>query len=406
MYEEPSRSPVRAAIITAVEVHVLSGPAPTPPPGDLQRQVNAVSIYDAHRPAYRRTAPAPQAGLMRSRYIRIGTNIGVDGLYGPIDPEVTWAVLEQVRPALIGSDALATTVTWDRLERLDRHARHGHLKMAISAVDNALWDIRGKVYSAPVWQLLGGSARERIPAYLSTLGTSLDLDNVREVAAAAKAEGFAGQKWFLGDGPADGGDGLLRNVAIATTVREAIGFEADMMFDVFQGWDLAYARAWTKRVEGLLPTWLEEPFAPNRYNAFVELRRSTSVPISAGEHVYDRNELLPYLTDGVLAAIQCDPEWCGGVTELVRMCAIADLFSVPVIPHGHGLHAAIHVVASQSPAVCPKAEYLGRTMPNRHHFEIDPPTPVDGSFALPNVAGFGIRLDDAKIEGRELLQYA
>jgi L-alanine-DL-glutamate epimerase-like enolase superfamily enzyme len=257
-----------------------------------------------------------------------------------------------------------------------------------------------------VWQLLGGSARERVPAYLSTLGTSLDPDVVRETAAAAKAEGFAGQKWFLADGPADGGAGLARNVEVAEVVRETVGFDTDIMFDVFMGWDLAYAKAWTKRVEALQPTWLEEPFGPNRYPAFVELHRSTSVPISAGEHLYDRGDLLPYLQDGILAAAQCDPEWCGGVTELLRLCAFADLFSVPVIPHGHGLHAALHVVASQSPATCPKAEYLGRTMPNRHHFVVDPPKPVNGSFALPSRPGFGIELDDPKIESRELLQYS
>jgi L-alanine-DL-glutamate epimerase-like enolase superfamily enzyme len=77
-----------------------------------------------------------------------------------------------------------------------------------------------------------------------------------------------------------------------------------------------------------------------------------------------------------------------------------------VIPHGHGLHAALHVVASQSPATCPKIEYLVRTMPNRHHFEVDPPVPVGGHVTLPTRPGFGIELDAGKIEQRSILSYS
>ncbi len=392
--------------ITNVEVHQVRGPAPAPHPGDRQRQVRGLSLYAEHRPPLRQSAQTlqdhPEA---RSLYLRVGTDGGAEGFYGPIDREVTWALLEQIAPFLIGQDALATTILWDKLERLDRHARHGHLKMAISAVDNALWDLRGKVFGAPVWQLLGGASRQRIPAYASMLGTSLDPDVVHEKASWGANEGFAGQKWFLADGPGDGVEGLSRNVALVEQLRELLGTDAEIMFDVFQGWDLGYARAWAQWVAAWNPTWLEEPFSPNKYPAFLELHRSTAVSLSAGEHLYDRAEVLPYLNDGVLAALQSDPEWCGGVTELVRICALADTFAVPVIPHGHGLHSALHVVASQSPVTCPKVEYLVRTMPNRHHFELAPPVPEDGSFALPPRDGFGIELDENKIESRHLLQY-
>jgi L-rhamnonate dehydratase len=130
------------------------------------------------------------------------------------------------------------------------------------------------------------------------------------------------------------------------------------------------------------------------------LGRSTTVPLAAGEHLYDRREVLHYLQQRAVSVLQVDPEWCGGVTELVRMCALAETFGVPLIPHGHGLHAAIHVVASQSPGTCPMVEYLFRLMPRRYHFELDPPAPRDGAFALPGRPGFGIELDDSKIESR------
>jgi L-alanine-DL-glutamate epimerase-like enolase superfamily enzyme len=218
-------------------------------------------------------------------------------------------------------------------------------------------------------------------------------------------EGFAGQKWFFGDGPADGAEGLANNVALARTVREAVGDEPDIMFDALGGFDLTHAWAWAQRVEELTPRWLEEPFPPNRLPAFAELRAATSVPLATGEHLYDRADVLPYLSEGILAAVQADPEWCGGVTELVRICALAETFGVPVIPHGHGLHSALHVIAAQSPVVCPMAEYLVRIMPNRHHFELDPPTPVGGSFELPTEPGFGITLDESKIDSRTVLQF-
>jgi L-alanine-DL-glutamate epimerase-like enolase superfamily enzyme len=395
---------LRTVKITAVDVEVIRGPHPAPPEGPRQKQVRPIILYPEHRPP-QREPQADRPAELTSLYLRISTDIGVSGFYGPIDHEAARPILDRYADFLIGQDALATTLIWDKLERLDRHARHGHLKIAISAIDNALWDLRGKVYDAPVWQLLGGASRERIPAYVSTLGTSLEPEAVAATAAELKAAGFDGQKWFFADGPGDGSEGLTRNVELARTVRESVGPDFPIMFDAFMGWDLGYARSWVERVRDLRPTWLEEVFLPNRVDAFIELHRSTGQPLSAGEHLYDRPDVLPFLQSGALAVLQCDPEWCGGVTELVRICALADAYTVPVIPHGHGLHAALHVVASQSPATCPKVEYLYRIMPNRHHFEAHPPTPEGGSFGLPQGPGFGIELDESKITDRALLHH-
>ncbi|GAA4166920.1 hypothetical protein GCM10022286_32400 [Gryllotalpicola daejeonensis] len=201
MESTPARDAPRSIRISAVEVLVVRGAAPQPPAGDRQRQVRAESFYDSRRPAYRSPAPAWTGGEMTSHYLRIGTDAGAEGFYGPIEAEIAWLIARKIAPELVGEDALAGNVHWDLLERLERHGRHGHYKMALSAIDNALWDLRGTVFEAPVWQLLGGCARERIPAYLSTLGSSLELDEVRAVASSARAEGFAGQKWFFGDGP-------------------------------------------------------------------------------------------------------------------------------------------------------------------------------------------------------------
>ena len=388
--------------ITSVTVEAVRGPHPGFPDGDRQRQVRPLSIYAAHRPT-RLQPPARPPQHLESLYLYIATDGGPIGCYGPIDDEAAWPIVDELAGFLIGEDALAVTTVWDKLARLDRHSRHGQYKIAMSAVDNALWDLRGKAFDAPVWQLLGGSGRDVIPAYASTLGTPLDASVVDTVARELKDAGFWGQKWFFADGPGDGDEGLARNVDLARQLRASLGDTYSIMFDAFHGWDLGYARAWVDRVRDLRPTWLEEPLPPDHYPAFVELHRSTGQALSTGEHLYDRAEVLPYLDDGAISVLQCDPEWCGGVTELVRMCAVAEPFGVAVIPHGHGLHSALHVVASQSPGVCPSVEYLIRIMPNRHHFEVDPPAPVDGSIALPDEPGFGITIDDTKITSRETL---
>jgi L-rhamnonate dehydratase len=401
---EGNRILTSTPVITAVEVISVSGPAPQPSAGPRQGQVRLLHVYDQYRPGF---TPAPGGSapeVLERLYLRIGTDQGVEGFYGPIDREAAIPVLDMFATFLIGLDPLAGTPIWDQLYRLDRHSRHGYLKMAISAVDNALWDLRGKYFDAPVHRLLGGPSRPRIPAYASTLGTSHDPDVIDSFAKELAAEGYTAQKWFLAHGPGDGAEGLTRNVRMAERVRAAVGSDTRLMFDAFMGWDLAHARAWAQEVEPLRPTWLEEPFSPTQFSAFAALRDSTRIPLSAGEHLYDRADVLPFLRERVLSVLQCDPEWCGGVTELVRICALAETFGVPVMPHGHGLHAALHVVASQSPAVCPSAEYLLHVMPARHHFELDAPAPSGGSFELPSEPGFGITLDEDKIESRRVWQ--
>jgi L-alanine-DL-glutamate epimerase-like enolase superfamily enzyme len=112
-----------------------------------------------------------------------------------------------------------------------------------------------------------------------------------------------------------------------------------------------------------------------------------------------------YLKEGALSVVQCDPEWCGGLSELQKICTVASVFDVPVIPHGHSLHAALHLIASQSPAVCPLAEYLILKMREYYHFEKNGPAPQAAHFALPEGPGFGIELDDAKIESRQAMHW-
>jgi L-rhamnonate dehydratase len=372
--DEMDRSP-----IIAFEVHTLSGEAPES------------------------RGPFTPAGRLTSRYLRVVTKHGYEGMYGPIDEETVPSLLNIIGPFVMGRDGLAIADLWDAMARSHRHSRHGHYKMALSAVDNALWDLRGQALGLPVWRLLGGGSRSKIPVYASTLGAKLDDDSVRRIALETHAAGFEGQKWFPRLGPKDGERGLRRSVAIVRAVRDALGADADIMVDAGGGdWDLSYALRWSRQVADLHPTWLEEPFRPHELESYRGLSRFGIVPLAAGEHLYDLSELAVLLGTGSITTAQCDPEWCGGVSELVRMCAVAQTFGVSIIPHGHGMHAAFHVIASQSTAVCPKGEYLINVMPDRHHFEVSPPTPIAGLVTLPEAAGFGIELDPARILARTI----
>jgi L-rhamnonate dehydratase len=385
--------------ISSVRMVELSATLPGDPTyRGFPPQSRPVSVYESQHDGHGGRPVAPSSRRKTSLYREIGTTAGVTGRYGPIDQEAVAPLAEGMAATLLGLDPMASSYVWDLLQRGNRHSRHGNRKIAISAVDNTLWDLRGRLLGAPVWQLLGGAGRPRIAAYASTLGTFHTEGEVERTAAELLDEGYIAQKWFFGDGPGQGQEGMERNVALVERTRGTVGFRSALMFDAFMSWDLAYARQWCSRVEHLRPDWLEEPFPTQALPAFAQLRASTSIPLATGEHLYDRSDLLPFLQQGLLSVAQVDPEWCGGVTDLVRMCALAEPFGVAVIPHGHGIHAALHVVASQSPEVCPKVEYLYHHMPERHHFEIDTPAPKGGSIALPTRPGFGIELAEDRVE--------
>jgi L-rhamnonate dehydratase len=313
---------------------------------------------------------------------------------------------EQLRPFLIGKDGLAQEKLWDQMYRSNRHARRGHFLMAISAVDNALWDLRGRYFKAPVYRMLGGPTRSSVEAYASCLGFSVELDKAQARAVQIKSDGYRYQKWFLAYGPGDGPEGLRKNVDLVRVLRDAVGEDVELMFDVYSGWDLSYTLEWAKQVERYHPRWIEEATQAEKIDSFAALRKGASIPIASGEHIQGRWEVYDYLREGALSVVQCDPEWCGGTSELLKICTLASVFDVPVIPHGHSLHAALHLIASQSPAVCPLAEYLILKMRSYYHFEKHAPVPERAHFALPDTPGYGIELDDSKIESREKMHWS
>jgi L-rhamnonate dehydratase len=331
-------------------------------------------------------------------YLKIHSDVGPAGLYGPIDNEAAMFVDQFFKRSLIGQDPLAYEAYWDKMFRASRHSRGSHYIMALSAIDNALWDLRGRIFGLPVYRLLGGS-RSKVRAYASCLGFSQESSALRAKAQELKQQGYRHQKWFVRDrGPKFGPEGVEEDVKVVRMLREAVGDDVDLMFDAYWQWDLNYALAWTRRAEQYNPRWLEEPFQSANLDAFIELSRETSIPVATGEHFYGRWDVHKFLKNDAIMVIQADPEWCGGVSELVKICTLASVHGVNVIPHGHSLHAAMHVVASQPVEVCPLVEYLIQKMSNYYDFEKYQPRPIDGMLELPDRPGFGIELDESKIE--------
>ncbi len=390
--------------ISSVEMIRVAGKRETLAGADSQYQVQPLHIYDELRPKPYKENPSPEKRVVNTSalYLTIKTQDGLEGLYGPIDREAAIVVLSQLKSFLTGKDALAGETLWDQMYRFNRHARSSHLMMAISAVDNTLWDLRGRYFKTPVYRMLGGPTRASVEAYGSCLGFSAEPEAAGRKAAELKSQGFRHQKWFIAYGPGDGQAGMKKNVDMVKALRESVGDEVELMFDAFMGWTLDYAIAWAKQVEKYRPRWIEEAFLPDKLEAFAALRRATSIPVASGEHFYGRWEANRYLAGGALSVVQADPEWCGGASELLKICDLATLYDAQVIPHGHSVHAALHVVASRPPATCPLVEYLITKMRSYYFFEKHQPAPVNGMIELPDRPGFGIELDDSKIESREV----
>ena len=406
--KEVSRAPEPAhpdLLIQEVEILRLTGTHQVRRGVNRQYQVQPAHLYPDRRPApYRDASDAqPEPASLTQYYVRIRTRGGLEGLYGAVDREALPVLLGPLRSLLIGQDALAVERLWDQMFRSNRHSRASHYMMAISYLDNALWDLRGRHFGAPVFRLLGGPTQQPVKVYGSCLGFAVDPELAGSRAAQLARDGFRLQKWFLGYGPSEGARGLDLNVQLVRTLREAVGEDVELMFDAYQGWDLQYALAWCRQVERYRPTWLEEAFPIADLESFQRLSRATGVPLATGEHLYNRWEVQRLLAADALHYVQADPEWCGGVSETLKIGHLCSVHGVKLVPHCHNIHGALHIVASQSPALCPFGEYLINYVPEKLHFMKDAPLTADGWVTLPDRPGFGIELDPAKIERQESL---
>ncbi len=294
--------------ITAVTVYRLQGVFEQEGEFWEERLVRPLDIYPEHKAEGPHEMFAVSEGRFQltAYFVDIETDEDVTGRGGPLPLEQAFIIQTQLAPLLIGHDPLASERLWDRMYRAQVHGRKGTEMMALSAVDCALWDLKGNWFDAPVCQLLGGPTRTEVPAYASALGYSLDPELVQERAKQFVAEGYRAMKWFFRDGPTDGKMGMERNLRLVRTLRESVGPDVDIMLDCWMSWDVPHTVQMARRMEEYAPRWIEEPVLPDKIEQYAQIRRQVNIPISGGEHEYTRWGLKQLMDAGACDVYQPD----------------------------------------------------------------------------------------------------
>jgi L-rhamnonate dehydratase len=378
-------------------------------PGEFweERLIRPVDVYPRFRAEGAGWLPKIADGRYRVEtvFVELETDDGAIGIGGPITREQALIIDTELRPFLMGLDAMAHEVVWDTLYRAAVHGRKGSTMMAISAIDCAIWDLKGRVLGQPVYKLLGGPSRSEIPAYASALGYSIEPGRAAERAREFVKQGYRATKWFFRDGPADGREGMVRNAQLVSALRGAVGDDVDIMLDCWMSWDVPYTVAMAERLEDYEPRWLEEPVLPDKIQSYAEIRRQVRIPISGGEHEYTRWGLKQLMDAEAVDVLQPDIYWAGGITEMLKILALASCYDLPVIPHGHSTPASAHLIASQPANLCPLLEYLVKWNTIHQFFLKTPLMPRNGVVTLPETPGLGMDLDESKIEDQRLLHW-
>lgn len=306
-------------------------------------------------------------------------------------------VREHFAPLLIGRDLRTREANWQTLFRSTvAFARGGVGTAALSAVDIAMWDALGKRLGVPVYDLLGGLKHPTIPVYASQLYPTSNLDALAEEASGYASAGFGMVKQRLLAGPAEGRKGMLKNVELVKTVRDAVGDDVDIAADVYMGWDLDYALRMLPLLEPFGLRWLEEPLLPHDLNGYRALRARKTVPIAGGEHESTLFGFSELINSGAVDVLQPDVNRVGGITVAQKICALAEAAGIPVVPHAGQVHN-YHLVATQPSS--PFAEYfpvnprplVGNEIP--HLLFAGEPIAEHGVIKLSTEPGFGVTVE-------------
>jgi len=335
-----------------------------------------------------------------------------DGLVGignaALAPQVAKQTIDlYLAPLLMGKNPWDVEFLWQQMYRKTMpFGRKGIGMAAISAVDIALWDLMGKSAKQPVFRLLGGRTKARIPVYASRLYAT-ELNELAAEAKRYKNDGYKAMKLRFGWGPTDGAAGMQRNVELVRTVREAVGNEIDVMADAYMGWTLDYAKRMLPLLEGFQLRWLEEPVIPDEIHGYAELKSYGRIPIAGGEHEFTLQAFRDLLRARAVDYIQFDTNRVGGITQARKISALAEAHGVPVIPHAGQMHNYHVVMASIN---SPMAEYfpiVGVEVGNELFWYLfaGEPKARDGFIDLDDsVPGLGLSIDEEKLQDFEVFE--
>ncbi|MFC4167036.1 mandelate racemase/muconate lactonizing enzyme family protein [Teichococcus aestuarii] len=308
-------------------------------------------------------------------------------------------------PLLLGQDPRDISRLWDMMYNTPREGyavaggyalpqlgRRGLSIAAIAGVDIALWDILGKSLGAPVWRLLGGRRAERMPAYAS--GGWADVTKIgAQLKGYCDKAGFRAVKMRVG--VMDGSP--ARSAARVRAAREALGPEIRLMADAHGTWTVAEARAFCRMVEDCDLFWFEEPCSADDKAGTAEVRRCSTVPVSAGESEFTRHDFRELAELRAVDVMQPDLAIAGGITEGLRIAGIAAAYNLRLAPHlwsgAPAFAAGLHLAATQSAGFI--LEYSLGHNPMLHEL-IEESFPVeDGHVAIPDRPGLGITVRES-----------
>ena len=318
--------------------------------------------------------------------------VGITTHTGPVNLIIN----EHFAPFLAGEDYMATEKLWDMMFRMaSPYSSAGVASYAISAVDLALWDLKGKLLGLPVYELLGGPSRGKIECY----ATGNDTDWYMEL-------GFRSTKLACPYGPADGLEALEKNEELVSKTRDMIGSGVELMLDCWMAWDLEFAVRQAERLRTYNLKWIEDCLMPEDFQGFTELRKRLPwQSLATGEHWYTPLPFLHAVSQRSVDYLQPDIQWVGGMTALVKICHIAEAAGVSVIPHA-GINSSYGQHACYAMTNIPLGEFFIGSDPgvpldasiasSVHTFGMS--VPVDGNVVPTGEDGFGIELTLDEIE--------
>ncbi len=245
----------------------------------------------------------------------------------PFNQPVATLIRDHLGPQLVGHPALATERLWDMMTRMTKpYGAVGLPSCAVSAVDLALWDLKGKVFGQPVYTLLGGPAHESIFCY----ATGNDTDWHLEL-------GFEACKLSCPYGPVDGLRGMDENERLVAGARELLGPDKELMLDTWMAFDVEYTVRLAERLRPYKLRWIEDPLSPDDWNSWIALRqRLPWQTIASGEHWFLPETFAFVLSQRLVDIIQPDVTWCGGITAAQKIVHLAEAAGIQTVLHSAG----------------------------------------------------------------------
>jgi L-alanine-DL-glutamate epimerase-like enolase superfamily enzyme len=326
--------------------------------------------------------------------LRVDTDEGIEGIgvtyFGGRLTNILRHAVDELGALVIGEDPLRVETVAAKLAAATGGAGPGGiLAMAMSAIDVALWDIKGKALNLPLWKLLGGG-RDRIATYASgALRRGLKLEEAVTAAGRLREKGYRQAKMQLG---LPGITSPAREVEQARLIREAVGPDMDLMCDINQRWRVEQAIDIGKRVEdaGVGLYWLEDVTTADDFPGLARVSAALSTPVAAGEYLWGIVPFRHMLEARSVDIVMIDQVRCGGITPWLKIAGMAEAFNLPVVSHGvPEIH--VHLVGAAPNGLT--VEY----MPRLFHLWEEVPVPQNGDLVMPTAPGLGLKLDDEAI---------